>query len=319
MSKRIYTSVAIVLTLALLFVLKVYVSDLFFDVFFTIVACFAVFEMSKLFIKIGRYHFHWVVTISPIFIFAGNLLGIYFCETTKNLFWVLYTILIDLAIMVVIAAFSFLYCILFKKKTLNEIAVRKIKDGLFKFSFKKALNTFVCLVYPSFLFLFFILVNHIGELPLEKLDGMGIYPSVFLLLTAILIPMITDTFAMLMGQLFKGKKLCPKISPYKTISGAIGGVVWAVLVCACIYLVFGCIEAFQGFLGIFPIWAYLIVVALGSCVSQVSDILESLIKRRANVKDSGRILPGHGGMLDRIDSYILVAPFVLLAFWICLL
>ncbi len=320
MSKRIYTSVAIVITLALLFVLKVYVSDLFFDTFFALVACFAAFEMSRLFTKIGRYHFHWLVTLFPALMFAGNLIGIHFCSTSGDLFWVLYTILIDLAIMLVVSGLAFLFSVVLRKKTLNEIAVRELKNtNLCKFSFKKALNTLACFVYPSFLFLLFMLVNHIGELPLAKLKGMGVYPSVLLLLTAILIPMITDTFAMLIGQLFGGKKLCPKISPDKHISGAIGGVLWSVVVCACIYLVFGCIEVFQGFLGVFPIWAYLIVVAIGSCVSQASDIFESVIKRRAGVKDSGKILPGHGGMLDRIDSYIFIAPYVLLAFWICLL
>ena len=190
-----------------------------------------------------------------------------------------------------------------------------------KFAFSKALSTLVCFVYPAFLFLFFNLINHLHQLPLEKLEGVENLPlaSTFVLLVAILIPMITDTFAMLMGSLIGGKKLCPKISPGKTISGAVGGTVWCLLVCICVYLVFGCMPVFQSFLSVLPIWAFLIVVLLGSVISQASDILESVIKRRANVKDSGRILPGHGGMLDRIDSYIFIAPFVLLAFWICLL
>ena len=67
-------------------------------------------------------------------------------------------------------------------------------------------------------------------------------------------------------------------------------------------------------LGINSIWKLMIIVFLGSVVSQFGDIFESYLKRKANVKDSGRILPGHGGILDRFDSYIFVAPYILLAF-----
>ncbi len=322
MKKRVYTSIAIIITLALLFVLKVYVSDYFFDVFFACLACFASFEMARLMTKMGRYNFLYVATIFPLLLFASNLLGIHFCGVSKDLFWVLYTILIDVGLMLFVALGLFLFGIIFRRKSKNEISVRQLKKtSVEMFSFKKALNTFVCFVYPTFLFLFFMLINHFQQLPLSKLTELSglTNVSVFLLLTAILIPMITDTFAMLVGSVIGGKKLCPKISPNKTISGAIGGVVWCIVVCACLHFVFGCIESFQPFLEVFPIWAYLIVALLGSVVSQASDIFESLIKRKAQVKDSGKILPGHGGMLDRIDSYIFIAPFVLFAFWICLL
>lgn len=338
MKKRIYTSVAIVLTLALLFVLKIYVSDYFFDVFFGICAAFAAFEMSKLLSKIGKYNFLYVATAAPALLFAGNLIGVSALQKTGDLFWVLYTILIDLVIMVLLAVGMYLYAVLHRKKTMNEISVRGLKNiSLFKFSLNKALNTAITFVYPAFLFLFFVLLNHFDIMPLSKLSQIGLgasgagagaagstatsavgQVSIFVLISAVLIPMITDTFAMLTGMLIGGKKLCPRLSPGKTISGAVGGVLWCVLVGACVYLVFGCIPSFEAFLEVFPIWAYLLIVLFGSCVAQASDLFESFLKRRAGVKDSGKIFPGHGGMMDRIDSYIFMAPYILLAFWIFL-
>lgn len=316
MKKRIYSSIAIVITLVLLFVLKVYVSDYFFDAFFGILACYGAFEMSRLLVKAGRFNFQYVVTMFPILIFTMNLIGVYCVVSSGDVFWILYTILIDLAIAVLVAFGTFLFGIITKKKTLNEITVREMKISVSKFSFKKALNTLIAFVYPTFFFLFFLFINHFNEMPFAKLTNVASNLSVFILLTTFLIPMLTDTFAMLTGSLIGGKKLYPRISPGKTISGCVGGTLWCVLFSACVYLIFGCIESFMPLMEILPIWAYLIIVLIGSVVAQCGDLFESVIKRRANVKDSGKFLPGHGGCLDRVDSHIFMAPYILLAFWI---
>ncbi len=317
MKKRIFTSVAIVIVLALLFVLKVYVSDYFFDAFFVIVACFAAYEMSRLLTKFGRYNFTFVAVAFPTLLLAVNLVGLYLVDVFSDELWVLYSMLIDIALIVLVACLLFLWSLIRRKRTLNEITVRGIKNiSVAKFSLKKALHTAIVFIYPSFLFLCFLFINHFNILPLSKTTDLDTNISVFIILTAILIPMITDTFAMLTGSLIGGKKLCPKISPNKTISGSVGGTLWCVLFAVCIYLIFGCIESFQPFIEIFPIWAYLLIVLFGSCIAQAGDLFESIIKRRADVSDSGTILPGHGGMLDRIDSYIYIAPYILIAFWI---
>ena len=97
MKKRIYTSIAIVLCLVLLFVLKVYVSNYFFDVFFAGVACFAAYEMARLLSKIGKYNFNYVAFAFPLLLLAGNLVGLHYCIKTGSFYWILWTILIDLA------------------------------------------------------------------------------------------------------------------------------------------------------------------------------------------------------------------------------
>ncbi|MBP3431856.1 MAG: phosphatidate cytidylyltransferase [Clostridia bacterium] len=316
MKKRIYSSILIVITLALLFVLKVYVSDYFFDAFFGILACYGAFEMSKLLTKIGRYNHQYVAMLFPTILLAINLVGVHMASSTADMYWILYTILIDVAAMIVVAGLTFLFDLCRKKTVRNEINVRNLKVSPVKFSFVKAVNTLITFVYPAFLFMFFIFVNHIGDFGFTKFVGITSDISLFVLLSAFIIPMFTDTFAMLTGSLIGGKKLCPKISPNKTISGSAGGVLWCVLIAACVYLVFGCIESFAPFMEIFPIWAYLVIVFVGSFVAQAGDLFESVIKRRAGVSDSGKFLPGHGGLLDRIDSHIYMAPYIFLAFLI---
>lgn len=320
MTKRIYSSILVVLSLALLFVLKVYVSDYFFDAFFTLLACYAALEMSRMLAKTGRLNYIYVAVAFPLLTLAVNLVGIHYLAVTKDLYVLLYTILFEILLAVVVCACVFLFELCRKKSIKNEMSVRKItKTPYQKFIFRKVLNTAITFAYPTFMFMFFIFVNHFQALPLENLVSMTSNVGLFVLLTAFLIPILTDTFAMLTGSLIGGKKLCPKISPNKTISGAVGGVLWSVLLLACVYLIFGSIESFVPLMEILPIWEYLLIVLFGSCVAQCGDLFESIIKRRANVKDSGVFLPGHGGCLDRIDSHIFIAPFILFAFWIFLL
>ena len=318
MKKRIYSSIGIVLALVILFVLKIYVSDYFFDAFFGILACIACYEMSKLLAKTGLYNYQGLAMFFPSFLLAGNLIGVYYSSATNNIFWILYTVLIDVALMIVAFLGALIYGLLRKKQSvLHEMTVRNVNNmSVTKFALKKALHTLVCFVYPAFVFLLFVFVNHFNDIPLGKLVDIKTNVSVFVLATAFLIPIFTDTFAMLTGSVIGGKKLCPKISPGKTISGSIGGILWSVLFGACVYLIFGCVESFKPFMEIFPIWAYLLIVLFGSVVSQCGDLFESIIKRRAGVSDSGKFLPRHGGLLDRIDSHIFVAPYILLAFWI---
>lgn len=110
----------------------------------------------------------------------------------------------------------------------------------------------------------------------------------------------TDTFAYFSGYFFGKRKLCPSISPKKTVEGAIGGVLGSMI----ISLVFG----------YFFLKDYLFAVALtgivGSIVAQVGDLSASLIKRYTGIKDFGNIMPGHGGVLDRFDSILFTAPTI---------
>lgn len=113
----------------------------------------------------------------------------------------------------------------------------------------------------------------------------------------------TDIGAYFLGKLAGGVKLAPRISPGKTWSGLIGGMCWAAVASAAMGLAFE-----QG--ATFGLAAIGVVLAI---VAQMGDLLESAAKRDAGVKDSGHLIPGHGGLLDRIDGLVAVLVVVALA------
>jgi phosphatidate cytidylyltransferase len=110
-----------------------------------------------------------------------------------------------------------------------------------------------------------------------------------------------DSFAYYVGKNFGRHKLAPEVSPKKTIEGSIGGLVGSVLVAVGAALLF--VPEFR------PLEAALIG-GLASTAGQLGDLVESLFKRCAGVKDSGHFLPGHGGFYDRVDSLLFAAPVV---------
>ncbi|MDD2498702.1 MAG: phosphatidate cytidylyltransferase, partial [Desulfitobacteriaceae bacterium] len=110
----------------------------------------------------------------------------------------------------------------------------------------------------------------------------------------------TDTGAFFAGNYFGRKKLSPNISPNKTVEGSLGGIA----LCLFAAMTLG---HFLRFMDPLPLF---ILAAVGSVAGQLGDLVESAVKRWAGVKDSGSILPGHGGVLDRFDSLIMAAPVV---------
>ncbi|MBL0128762.1 MAG: phosphatidate cytidylyltransferase [Flavobacteriales bacterium] len=111
-----------------------------------------------------------------------------------------------------------------------------------------------------------------------------------------------DTGAYIVGKAIGRSKLLPKVSPGKTWEGLMGGILLTALVAWALstYVMFG------------PVKEWIIVAVVVSITATVGDLLESAMKRAAGVKDSGTLMPGHGGALDRFDGYLLAAPAMLL-------
>ncbi len=125
------------------------------------------------------------------------------------------------------------------------------------------------------------------------------YYDINYFLYLVFITIVTDTFALFTGYFIGKHKLCPKISPKKTVEGAIGGTVMGTFVAVAFYLTV--INTSISLYYIIPITVLL------SLVGQLGDLVFSSIKRYFDQKDFGNIIPGHGGVLDRVDSLIFVA------------
>ncbi|MEM8847169.1 MAG: phosphatidate cytidylyltransferase [Bacteroidota bacterium] len=124
----------------------------------------------------------------------------------------------------------------------------------------------------------------------------------FLIMGLFILIWVNDTFAYLMGKSIGRTKLFPSVSPKKTVEGSLGGLIFA---CVAAYIMAG----YETSLTLIQ-WILLAIILV--IAGNLGDLLESKFKRLAKVKDSGAILPGHGGIWDRLDSLIFAAPFAYL-------
>ena len=149
------------------------------------------------------------------------------------------------------------------------------------------------LVYPALIFSYFVRLRNEWLDTLTDLEHFNIPLSLLIMVWTI------DTFAFMFGKTFGKRPLAPAISPKKTWEGAYGGFGGAVLAMVIMKLT---MLPFLSWVDVF------VLATIGGVAGQVGDLVQSRLKRICNVKDSGRFLPGHGGILDRIDGLILVVP-----------
>lgn len=173
---------------------------------------------------------------------------------------------------------------------------------------KDLFATVFVMVYPGFLIsLAWMLVQR--------------YSAVYAIPFAIFLPVGADTFAYWFGSMIGGKKLCPSVSPKKTVAGFVGGLFGGMLVAVIMFLLF---EQFKLFpeSGYVPFtdatWKsaliYLAIGLVGALAGQLGDLAASRIKRALGIKDFGKIFPGHGGIMDRFDSIIAGIIVLLVSF-----
>ena len=168
-------------------------------------------------------------------------------------------------------------------------------------------------VYPTLLIALLVLTNHVAGDP--RLAKFALDSRIMILLIFVVSP-CADSIAYVFGRLLKGKfpkKMAPKLSPNKTVIGGIGGLVGGMLGAAALYFIYNaCVGSYDKMAIVLPV--YLCIGLATSIATAFGDLVESSIKRKVGLKDMGKIMPGHGGVLDRLDGTLFATVVVYLAF-----
>lgn len=167
--------------------------------------------------------------------------------------------------------------------------------------------------YPTLLLCVLVLANHAPALP--ALESVAFNSDLLILFILVIAP-FADSFAYLFGKFLRGKfpkKMAPNISPNKTVIGGIGGLVGGLVGALVLYCVYNAIFGSFENAGLW-ICVYLGIGLLSAVATAFGDLVESCLKRKVGVKDMGNIMPGHGGVLDRIDGTMFASIIVYLAY-----
>jgi phosphatidate cytidylyltransferase len=198
------------------------------------------------------------------------------------------------------AAVFFILLCFFKDFSLDKVGVSAVIMMFVFFGvelFNENPDLCISRIASSFLGAFFIPLTLIHMIYIRNLNkGMEFIFFIFIVVW------ILDTAAYAFGKMFGRHKLAKNVSPKKTVEGAAAGIIFGVLTAVV------CRNIFMN--SILTLKDAVILGIVIAVAGQFSDIAESLIKRDGNVKDSGKIIPGHGGVFDRFDSYIFTAPAV---------
>lgn len=269
------TRVIVGALLGLLFVGIVALGSIFRTVVFTVAAVIAVYEMSNMIYKKTEKN----IFAAPAYVFAALCFPI--AAATKNAATAV--MLLGALCLILVAA----------ERIFNKL--RTTEESIY--------SAFM-LIYPMSLFGMLALI-----LPCQGLSS----PKNVGLLLVFICPLMGDMLAYYIGSSMGKRKLCPEISPHKTVEGSYGSFLGGLLggfACFLLQFIWGLR---------LPILPMLLVGIICGGVGQIGDLFASVIKRWAGAKDYGNIFPGHGGVMDRLDSVLMCAPVVLCYVWLSML
>ena len=298
MKQRIISATCYVAVLLAFFLLKIFIHDFCFDVLIYVFALLGALEIL-------RAMKNRMTKAERIIVFAFTVICIPACALSEYYFR--YGLYVTSVCFVAMGTLLLSLLVLRHEETTPE------NLGVAFFSS----------LYPTLLLMVLVLVNHVSD-PVAILQGK--YPSALdaiafnsdlLIVFVFAVSPVCDTFAFFFGCAFKKRfpdKLAPEISPNKTIIGGIGGLVGGVVTAAAIYFIYNAITG-VGYVNM-HIWlpAYLAMGFLAAAATEFGDLVESCIKRKLGIKDMGNTIPGHGGVLDRIDGTLFASVTVYLVF-----
>lgn len=299
MFKRLLTGILIVAIIVGFTLLRM-VHLAFFDVFVLGLMMISAYEFIKANKSQNKTLFERLIFLYPIpvcvgYIFANNIVSALFIQLLSILVIFLISLIIELIIYAV------------ERKTHPPIE----PDNLLIVT----KNTMSIIIYPLSIISFLFIINHFGQY-----FGINNIGYILIILT-FGVSMVTDTFAYIFGMLF-GKnraKLSPEISPKKSVIGAIMGLVGGLIVGMAGWLMFYQLDILNANLSAYLNMAsslalFSMIGLVGSLATQLGDLVASAVKRKANIKDFSNILPGHGGIMDRIDGEIFCSAVVTILF-----
>lgn len=309
MKDRVLTGIAIFFIAVLVIFSKIILgTTIVADLFIGSVVILASIEMTNILSKQNKKIHSYLIIAFPVALFTLLYISM---ALTFSLLWTLLSVLFLIILFMLI---SFCITTFSVAKTENEMRELKIRTTKSSYALKKTLYDLLGFIYPSILLLLFFPINHLAGINYLFNDNIENVETVSVILCSLcfIIPFICDTFAYVVGKIIGGKKIAPKISPKKTIAGSIGGIVFTMLILEALFILLSSIPSLTDiFTQInFNWWLVLLIGFVGSLICEIGDLFESLLKRKANLKDASNFLPGHGGILDRADGFAFVIPFI---------
>lgn len=219
-------------------------------------------------------------------------------KRSKSIFTILLTTLA--AIIYYLPSYVYLSINIFEIILLSSIAWWSVALVLV-LSYPKSVKLWGTSFFNKLLFAFFTLMPFfIAMIQLRQINyGLNSYEGAYWLLYILVLVWATDSGAYFAGRLWGKHKLAPSVSPGKTIEGLMGGVASSIIIGLLVY--------YSHFFNA-PFYPFMISSVVAIFASVLGDLTESMFKREANIKDSGHLIPGHGGILDRIDSLTAAMP-----------
>lgn len=324
MLKRTLTALVLLVLVAGFMVCGYFVSPIFVDMLILIFLAGSVYEMFKCFKDAGYKMFVappvvMLIAAYPVYYCMQRFVGDGATNTSAGVQGLLIVLLF--CAMLALTIFTFKPA----KHTQKEVDDAKEQgielelDSPKACELKDLLSNVFILVYPTLFLMSAWIVSYK-------------YSALFAVLFAIFVPILgSDTFAYWFGSMIGGKKLCPKISPKKTVAGGVGGLVGGMVVSLLFWLVFEMFaDKYPAFIqgcGYTSFFAhsvsgwewksalvYLVIGLVCGVISELGDLAASRIKRAIGIKDYGKVFPGHGGFMDRIDSVMYCLVVLLVAF-----